>query len=58
MERVPDWMRSVKVDFVCNNCPKHNTKNIVFAKIEQIFAPAVPKASEEAIAVPIPDDEE
>lgn len=34
MERVPDWMESVQVEFVCNNCPNRQTKNIAFVSMD------------------------
>lgn len=40
IEKVPDWLRGTKVDFVCNNCPNRQTKNIAFMTLE-----AEPKAA-------------
>lgn len=34
MERVPDWMASVSVEYICNNCPNRQTKNIAFISLE------------------------
>lgn len=34
IEKVPDWMQSIQVDFVCNNCPNRQTKNIAFLALE------------------------
>lgn len=34
IEKVPDWLRGTKVDFVCNNCPNRQTKNIAFVTLE------------------------
>ena len=34
IEKVPDWLRGTKVDFVCNNCPNRQTKNIAFMTLE------------------------
>ncbi|HVL39530.1 MAG TPA: hypothetical protein VM328_09090 [Fimbriimonadaceae bacterium] len=34
MERVPDWMAGVNVEFVCNNCPNRQTKNIAFIQLD------------------------
>lgn len=50
MEKVPDWMQSITVQFVCNNCPNRQTKNIAFVNLD----PAIPAsakldAEEEAI---------
>lgn len=49
IDKVPSWLVGVKVDFVCNNCPNRQTKNIAFISLE----PVVPKAGpmeEEVIA--------
>jgi hypothetical protein len=34
IEKVPNWMQSVQVDFVCNNCPNRHTKNIAVLSME------------------------
>ncbi|HLK17244.1 MAG TPA: hypothetical protein VKT78_20740 [Fimbriimonadaceae bacterium] len=34
IEKVPSWMASVNVEFVCNNCPNRQTKNIAFVTLE------------------------
>jgi hypothetical protein len=34
IERVPNWLTGVKVEFVCNNCPNRHTKNIAFVNFE------------------------
>lgn len=34
MEKVPDWMQGIKVEFVCNNCPNRQTKNIAFINLD------------------------
>ena len=34
IEKVPTWMSSVNVEFVCNNCPNRQTKNIAFVTLE------------------------
>lgn len=34
IDKVPTWIQSVKVDFVCNNCPNRQTKNIAFVSLE------------------------
>lgn len=40
IEKVPDWLRGTKVDFVCNNCPNRQTKNIAFVSLEtEVKAP-------------------
>lgn len=34
IEKVPDWLSGAKVEFVCNNCPNRQTKNIAFITLE------------------------
>lgn len=34
IEKVPTWLDTAKVDFVCNNCPNRTTKNIAFVTLE------------------------
>lgn len=34
IEKVPNWLRDVKVDFICNNCPNRSTKNIAIISME------------------------
>lgn len=34
IEKVPDWLQSAKVEFVCNNCPNRQVKNIAFADLD------------------------
>ncbi|OWU65531.1 MAG: hypothetical protein CBB60_004260 [Armatimonadetes bacterium Cent15-Ar3] len=34
IDKVPNWLQSAKVEFVCNNCPNRQTKNIAFVSLE------------------------
>lgn len=34
IDKIPDWMQSIKVEYVCNNCPNRHTKNIAFINLE------------------------
>jgi hypothetical protein len=34
IDKVPDWLQSAKVEFVCNNCPNRQTKNIAFVDLD------------------------
>lgn len=34
MARVPEWMSAINVEYICNNCPKRQTKNIAFITLE------------------------
>ena len=40
IEKVPDWLRTAKVEFVCNNCPNRQTKNIAIVSLELEPPPA------------------
>jgi len=41
MEKVPDWMASINVQFACNNCPNRQLKNIAFVNLD----PTIPAAA-------------
>jgi hypothetical protein len=41
IDKVPTWMQGIQVDFVCNNCPNRQTKNIAFLAME----PALPNTA-------------
>lgn len=56
IDRVPDWMAGVAVEFVCNNCPNRQTKNIAFIQLEAP-APVAAKAEEEVDVESVPDEE-
>lgn len=34
LDKIPAWMEGIQVDFVCNNCPNRQTKNIAFMSLE------------------------
>jgi hypothetical protein len=34
MDKLPTWLTAVNVEFVCNNCPNRQTKNIAFISLE------------------------
>lgn len=50
IDKVPDWMQSINVEFVCNNCPNRQTKNIAFATLATEAVPAA-KLDEEEVDV-------
>lgn len=35
IEKIPDWMAEIKVEFICNNCPNRQTKNIAFINFDE-----------------------
>lgn len=45
LDKVPDWLTSVNVQFICNNCPNRDYQNIAHAK----FPPEAPKKEEEIV---------
>ena len=34
ISNIPNWLNNAKVDFVCNNCPNRNFKNIAIMSME------------------------
>ena len=49
IEKVPDWLQSAKVEFVCNNCPNRTAKNIAFVSFETEPKPAAKLDDEDEI---------
>lgn len=39
MDRVPSWLASVNVEFVCTNCPRRQIRSITQLSAEEIVAP-------------------
>jgi hypothetical protein len=39
MDKVPEWLSGVQVEFVCNNCPNRKVKNIASVTLEPEIAP-------------------
>jgi hypothetical protein len=56
IEKIPDWLQRVKVEFVCNNCPNRNTKNIAFVDLTG-GANAGPKTLAEDMAGDLGEEE-
>ncbi|HTQ08842.1 MAG TPA: hypothetical protein VMI31_02105 [Fimbriimonadaceae bacterium] len=50
IDKVPDWLRTAKVEFVCNNCPNRQTKNIAFVSLE-VESPPIAKMADDEIDV-------
>lgn len=38
MDKVPNWLSVVTVEFVCNNCPNRKVKNIASVTLEPDLA--------------------
>jgi hypothetical protein len=47
IDKIPSWMKSIEVDFVCNNCPNRQTKNIAFVTLEPDLPSAAKTVEEE-----------
>jgi hypothetical protein len=39
IDKLPSWLSAVNVEFVCNNCPNRQTKNIAFVNLEPSLPP-------------------
>lgn len=57
IDKVPDWLQSVTVDFVCNNCPNRHTKNIAFVTLDP-ETPVAAKLDDDEDVEEIADDDE
>ena len=57
IEKIPDWLSTAKVDFVCNNCPNRSHKNIAFVTLEPDVKPAAGDDLEVEIDEVIEDDD-
>ena len=47
IEKLPSWLQGTKVDFVCNNCPNRQTKNIALVSLELDLKPTAKIDDEE-----------
>lgn len=56
MDKLPAWLSSVNVEFVCNNCPNRQTKNIAFISLEPNL-PAAAKIEGDVDVEEVPDEE-
>lgn len=45
IDKVPDWLRGTKVDFVCNNCPNRQAKNIALITLDP--EPKAPRSDDD-----------
>lgn len=55
MDKIPVWLSSANVEFVCNNCPNRHTKNIAFVNLGTELPPTAKEAA--ADVEEAPDDE-
>lgn len=51
-------MAGIKVDFVCNNCPNRQTKNIAFVNLDPILNPSAKIDAEPEIDEKVDDEED
>ena len=54
LDKVPNWLNGAKIQFVCNNCPNRQAKNIAFLSLEA----ETPKAAKVEDDLDIPDLDE
>ncbi len=58
IEKVPSWLSGAKAEFVCNNCPNRQTKNIAFITLEPEVKAVGSVSEEETDAEETADEEE
>ncbi len=56
IDKVPEWLSGVTAEFICNNCPNRQTKNIAFVNLEP--APKAVAAQEDEVDVEEVADED
>ncbi len=56
LDKVPAWLSSAKVTFVCNNCPNRQAKNIAFLSLESEL-PKTPKLDSD-LDEEVPEEED
>lgn len=56
IEKLPTWLATANVEFVCNNCPNRQTKNIAFVSLEPNL-PGAAKADGDLDVEDIADEE-
>jgi hypothetical protein len=50
LDKVPHWLGTVKVDFICTNCPKRQIKNITQINLAKFMSPAASSETEPSLA--------
>jgi hypothetical protein len=58
MEKVPSWLESVAVTFVCNNCPNRTVKSIAQISLEPARDPSLDAIDEMEMEVEADEEEE
>ena len=57
MDKVPDWMASIDVQYACNNCPNRQLKNIAFVNLDPTIPATAKIEMEEEEIEEVADDE-
>lgn len=59
LDKVPTWLAGVQVEFICNNCPNRQVKNIALVNLNPTpdVKPAEAEGAEAAVAIDEADDE-
>lgn len=58
IEKIPSWMNGIQVQFVCNNCPNRQLKNIAMVSLEAVIGPAnKPAAADDLEAAEVNEEE-
>ncbi|MDH4387384.1 MAG: hypothetical protein QE269_01520 [Fimbriimonas sp.] len=58
IDKVPNWLQSAKVEFVCNNCPNRQTKNIAFVSLAAGVKDAGTQIEGEPVLEELEEDED
>lgn len=58
IERIPNWMQGIKVEYVCNNCPNRQLKNIAFINLDAGLHASAKIEAEPEVVVEVADEEE
>lgn len=58
MDKVPDWLQAVSVEFVCNNCPKRSVKSITQLTPEELMPTAKVVETEDLAGIELAEDDE
>lgn len=56
IDKLPVWLSAVNVEFICNNCPNRQAKNIAFVSLEPNL-PSAAKVEDGLDVEEIPDEE-
>ncbi len=57
IERVPEWLSGVKVEFVCTNCPQRQVRSITQVSAEELI-PAAKVESDPTASIDELEDED